>query len=140
MRQETETAGGSCCVTIFRFRYINIILQSRCEALSSHLSRISSKTFSTNPLRNARAGRIFGRNSHQTCVVMRPCDEYCARFLCQRLLALVTCTSFSIDELDRIPQTTCVCDSLRRNHLREFIHDARSRTSPESFATVLLQT
>ena len=25
------------------------------------------------------------------------------------------------------PQTACVCDSLRRNHLREFFHDTRSR-------------
>ena len=39
------------------------------------------------------------------------------------------------------PQTTCICDSLRRNHLREFIHDAHAHgTLPESFATVQLQT
>ena len=85
---------------------------------------------SKNPLTNARAGRVFGRNSHQTCVVMRPCDEYCARFLCQRLLALVTCTSFSIDELDRIPQTTCVCDTTpAMPHIRGFFHEARSRNN-----------
>lgn len=38
------------------------------------------------------------------------------------------------------PQTVYVCDSLRRNHLREFFHDTRSRTSPASFASVQLQT
>lgn len=54
-----QLVGGSCCVTISRFLYINIIPQSRCGELSSHLSRVSSKTFSTNPLRNARAERLL---------------------------------------------------------------------------------
>lgn len=142
MRLGTGLVGGSCCVSISETPYINIIPQSWCEALSSHLSRISSKTFSTNPLRNARAGRIFGRNSHQTCVVMRPCDEYCARFLCQRLLALVTCTSFSIDELDRKTANDMRLRLTPANpHLREFVHDAHAHgTLPASFAIVQLQT
>lgn len=54
-----------------------------------------------NPLTKRSRPPTFGRQLASDSVVMRPYDEYCARFSRQRLLALVTCTCFPIDELDR---------------------------------------
>lgn len=142
MRQGIELVGGSCCVTISIFLYINIILQSRCEALSSHLSRVLARETQQESSDERSRPPTFGRQLASDPCRDAPDERNCARFLCQRLHARNSCKCFPIDELDRIPANDMRLRLTPANpHLREFVHDAQAHgTLPVSFATVLRQT
>ena len=114
MRQGIGLVGGSCYVTISIFLYINIILQSWCEALSSHLSRHLARETQQESTDKRSRPPTFGRQHASDIRRDAPRDRTCAMFSRQRLHAKSSCKCFSIDGRDRIPQTTCVCDSLRR--------------------------